>query len=303
MASNDQLIFLSAQVVPAFFAYHEIIQAGTAALLNPVAGAICTALASGILAKLGEVLGSAYIPSDSIPQPYKAYLIPSIWVISSLLTTLTQFPVRFITAVAPVITLVGAITLVTVIALGALYIIKNSFPEARSGIRNLVPEARSEIRNPVNTLDIPQVILAANRVLGDIAELNKSRGLNEFSYTVPKNVNGQSYHSIEINSYTRNDKEAAIAALHQKIARHIEGMGVIIAPAEHLNWGLRTYGDNKRTFYTVHQALQDSQTKAVIAQTTFDINHTDLSTFPLLGCTIKGKFTSEIVMKPFKAVS
>lgn len=201
---------------------------------------------------------------------------------------MTQFPLRFIKAISPLITPIGAMTLVGFIAIGILYVIRT----------NPSPNTLQTL-----TIDPSLVVAAANRVLGDIAELNKIRGPIKFSYTVPKGGDLKHYHRVEINDRIKRDKDAAIASLHQKIAQHLEGMSVIILPPEHLNWGFKTYGDPTRTFYTFCQNLQDSKTKKVIARSIFNINQTDKSTFPRFSSSVNGIIESEIVIDPFQVVA
>lgn len=291
MTSNQNLLFLSAQALPSYFAYQMLVQAGSSAVINPIGGAICTAVASSILAKVGEYLGSSYL-EDLIGSSRKMYVIPSIWVISSFLTTVTQFPLRFIAAISPVITLEGAITLGGLLSLWILNIVKPK--SVRNSSQTL---QQTNITSADASIDTARVVTAANRVLADIAELNRTRGVTTFPYTC--DGDRELYHSIDMNTRLDNDKNVAIAALHQKIATHIDERKVTILPAERLNWWIRE-GDSKKTSYSFLQKLQDSRTNTVIASARFTINHTDQSTFPLFSRRqVNGKLLSEIVMGPF----
>lgn len=301
MISKDQF-FLSAQIVPAFFAYRELLQSRT---LDPAVGAICTAVASGALAKLGEYLGASYISRLDSIKHYKVYVIPSIWLISSFLTTMSLFPLRFITVVAPALTLMGAVTLVALMALGVLYITKREPSPHTSTPNNLsnTPEETVLPEASETLLDTSLVITTANRVLADIQALNKERGVTEFSYSIDRDMSKKDVHSVIMNDRLKRDKDAALAALQQKIELHIKGMGVTLAPPKYENLGLRTISDLTRTFYIYSQDLLNSHTKQVIARAIIYINHTDKSVLPsFMGVTVKGKLISEIVMDPFQVV-
>ncbi|MBA3956835.1 MAG: hypothetical protein H0X51_00355 [Parachlamydiaceae bacterium] len=311
MISNDKLFCMSVQAVPAFFAYREIVLAGSAALLNPIGGAVCTALASYALAKLGEYLGTTYAPLHSIKKSHKVYIIPSIWVISAALTTMTQFPLRLITAISPLVTSMGAVALVSLMALGILYYVAKSPSNTQQTIippqvqvQQQIPLVQQQliVQQQISTLDPSEVVSVANRVLGDIGELNKTRGITKFSYTFPKDVDRPSYRAHQTTERMETDKDAAIAVLHQKIAKHLEGMGVTIPSPKRENLGFKTFGDPTRTFFTFSQELLDSKTKKIIARTTFDINHTDKTKISIFSSDAKGKLESEIVMKPFQVV-
>lgn len=150
-------------------------------------------------------------------------------------------------------------------------------------------------------LDPSLVVTTANRILGDIVEINKTKGLIKFSYTTSKELR-QYNHDREVTARINRDKEATIAALHQKIAQHVERMSIIIPSPKESNWGYKTFGDLTRTFYTFSQELLDSKTRKVVARAIFHINHTDTTKFPIFSSNVEGKIESEIVFEPFQIV-
>jgi hypothetical protein len=105
MSIYTKSLFTLTSTVPAIHAYRSIVQQGAAAVLRPIPTALFTMVAVAAMAKVAEHLGTRLFNLNSpARQPYKAYIIPGLWALSSFLTVKSQFPIRFFTAVALVIT-------------------------------------------------------------------------------------------------------------------------------------------------------------------------------------------------------
>lgn len=180
---------------------------------------------------------------------------------------------------------------ISAVALIALNFYETTAPDNKRTFREII----------YTSIDPTLVVTTANRILGDIADLNSKRGTTKFSY---KTVgNREQEHDREINKEQEKDKDAAIASLHQKLAQHLQGLNVTLPPPKRENWGFKTFGDPKRTFYTFSQNIVDSNTQKVIATTVFNINHTDKSKFSFFSSTVEGILESTIEMEPFKVIT
>lgn len=193
-----------------------------------------------------------------------------------------------------VISTASAVLAIALIVLGS-YVIHRRF----------IFDSKREIQNYTNTSIYPSlVVAAANRVLGDIPELNRTRGLINFSYTYEGNR--EVCHRREMDTRRSIDKDAAIAILHQKITQHVKEMNVVVPYPINQDWGFKDIRDPTKTFYDFSQDILDSTTRKVIAKTSFRINHTDKTTFPFfsfISNEVNGVLQSEIVMKPFQVAT
>jgi hypothetical protein len=136
-----------AAVIPSVTAYRGIVSQGTAAVLTPFPTALCTFVAAAAFAKIAEHLGTRFLGLD-MPErrSYKVYVVTGLGALSSFITVKSQFPVRFLTAISPVIGPKGLLTLGGLLAL---------FLYSRATRRSFSPPPTWQNRNLKLDEDLP----------------------------------------------------------------------------------------------------------------------------------------------------
>jgi hypothetical protein len=172
MSIYTKCLFTLTSTVPAIHAYRSLVQQGAAAVLRPIPTALFTMVAAAAMAKVAEHLGTRLFDLNSpARQPYKAYIIPGLWALSSFLTVKSQFPIRFLTAIAPVITQ-GRCVALAVFALFVFCIRSNRRTPtpilSTSSSRGISEGPVSHSKNPPVTLNHAAVL---SRIWGAIASV------------------------------------------------------------------------------------------------------------------------------------
>jgi hypothetical protein len=118
---NFALTGLFAQLT-GLLAHRAIAQSGLVILPHPAVAVLCTTVAAIALEKLVERLATRALSLDSLSRRHlKPFIIPNLWALTTLLTVKTLYPVRFILAVSPVLTPIGATAASLLIAASIFY--------------------------------------------------------------------------------------------------------------------------------------------------------------------------------------